>query len=69
MNYLDEVEQELRAILTPEKESQAGADCVAEVVKLVRAKLLESYKNGAQAARRQMQKDSQRQNKKSQAPK
>ena len=74
MNYLDEVEQELRAILTPEKESPTGEatscpDCFAEVVELVRAKLLESYKNGAQAARRQMQKPSQKQNKKSQAPK
>jgi len=74
MNYLDEVEQELRAILTPEKESSTGAamlgaDCVAGVVKLVRAKLLESYKNGAQAARRQMQRGGQKQNQKSLTPK
>ena len=67
MSYLDDVEQELRHILdSDEPEAEKWGE---QIVKFVRAKLLESYKNGAQAARRQLQKPSQKQNKKSQAPK
>ncbi len=72
MSYLDEVEQELRAALADDKKPEVGPlrpEQVDEVVKLVRAKLLESYKNGAQTARRQMQRGDQKQNQKSQTPK
>ena len=50
MSYLDDVEKELRSILydTP---SEFTDD---RVVNFVRTKLLESYKHGAQAARKQM---------------
>ena len=53
MSYLDDVEKDLRDILdtSAEPEAQKRTD---EIVKFVREKLLESYKNGAQAARKQM---------------
>ena len=50
MNYLDEVVKALRHILdSDEPDAEKWAD---EIVAFVREKLLESYKNGAQAARR-----------------
>jgi len=52
MSYLDDVEHELRQKYFDEKEQEPGyRSYVDEVVKFVRGKLLESYKNGAQAAR------------------
>ena len=61
MSYLDDVEQELRDLYHETDEDELPD----AVVKLVRAKLLQSYKNGAQAARLQAQQGSQKQDKKS----
>ena len=65
MSYLDDVEQELRD-LYHETDKDELPDAL---VKLVRAKLLQSYKNGAQAARRQGQQGNQKQYKKSKTSK
>ena len=52
MSYLDDVEKQLRDILDID---ESDAELWGEkIVKFVRAKLLESYKNGAQAARKHM---------------
>ena len=49
MNYLDQIEKELRQILdSDESESEKWADTI---VKFVRDKILESYKNGLAAAK------------------
>jgi len=55
MSYLDDVEKELRQMLGDfgEEEDKEANDWAEDVVKFVRITLLESYKNGAQAARRQ----------------
>jgi len=47
MNYLDQVEQELRKILN-DTENEYGDE---KVIRFVREKLLESFKNGVQAER------------------
>ena len=49
MNYLDQVEKELRQILdSDEPKAEKWADTI---VKFVRDKILESYKNGLAAAK------------------
>ena len=49
MNYLDKIEEELRQILdSDEPEAENWADTI---VKFVRDKILESYKNGLAAAK------------------
>ncbi len=49
MNYLDKIEEELRQILdSDQSESEKWADTI---VKFVRDKILESYKNGLAAAK------------------
>ena len=54
MSYLDDVEKKLREILDiDEPDAELWGE---KIVKFVRAKLLESYKNGAQAARKQLDK-------------
>ncbi len=54
MSYLDDVEKELRDRLFPAEDGDT--EWSDEIVKFVRIKLLESYKNGAQAARKQLDK-------------
>ena len=69
MNYLDEVEQVLRTSYLgdgPDVKPQIK-EWINEVVGFVRQKLLESYKNGGQAARRGSQKPGS-QNKNSKTP-
>ena len=57
MAYLDDVEKELRGLLNSD---EPDAETWGErIVNFVRGKLLESYKNGAQAARKQMQRGGQ----------
>ena len=57
MSYLDDVEKTLRDILdSDEPDAELWGE---KIVKFVRAKLLESYKNGAQAARKQQGKPQQ----------
>jgi hypothetical protein len=59
MAYLDDVEKELRGLLNSE---EPDAETWSEqIVNFIRGKLLESYKNGAQAARKQMQRGGQNQ--------
>ncbi len=58
MSYLDAVEAELVDKL------KNDANTIAELTSFFRAKLLESYKNGAQAARKQMQQHGQNKNSK-----
>jgi len=70
MSYLDDVELELRHKYFDEKDQDPDyRSYVDEVVKFVREKLLESYKNGAQAARQQIQRGGQPKTQKSKASK
>ena len=70
MGYLEEVEKELRTLLISPTGPNPDVPWDDQVVSFVREKLLESYRNGMQAARRQPQsKSSQNQDKKSKAPK
>ena len=49
MNYLDQIEKELRQILdSDQSESEKWADTI---VRFVRDRILESYKNGLAAAK------------------
>ena len=57
MAYLDDVEKELRGLLnSDEPDAETWGE---QIVNFVRGKLLESYKNGAQAARNQIQRGGQ----------
>ena len=56
MSYLDDIEKELRDMLGVDKADGEVAEYLNSTVAFVRTKLLESYKNGAQAARKQMDK-------------
>ena len=49
MNYLDKTEEELRELLSDETDPEKWADTV---LRFVRDKILESYKNGLAAAKR-----------------
>ena len=55
MNYLDEVEQELVKIITGSDSAQ-DIEWGRQIIGFVRAKLLESYKNGLAAGRSGKQK-------------
>ena len=66
MNYLDDVEKQLRKRLAAFEIDAETETIATDIIGFVRTKLLESYKNGAQAARKQMDKrSSQSQNKSS----
>jgi hypothetical protein len=54
MNYLNDVEQQLRRRLG-ESDEPGYAEWVDDIVAFVREKLLESYKNGAAAERNRRQ--------------
>ena len=69
MSYLDDVEKELRKKLNFFSIDAETTRIALDISSFVREKLLESYKNGAQAARKQMQKGNQNQNRKSKTSK
>ena len=52
MSYLDDIEKELRDQLFPAEDGDI--EWSDQIVAFVRQKLLESFKNGAQAGRKQM---------------
>lgn len=56
MSYLDDVEKELRDMLGVDEATDEVAGYLNSTVAFVKTKLLESYKNGAQAARKQLYK-------------
>ena len=67
MSYLDDVEKELRDMLGVDKADGEVAEYLNSTVAFVRTKLLESYRNGAHAARKQMDKGRPKPKQKSQA--